>query len=274
MDMKKEVVVITGASSGIGKSTAIYLNEKGYQVYALARRMDKLNDLETLGIKPIYLDVTSEVTIKDAVQTIYKKEGRIDVLFNNAGYGLYGPIEDIDLKDAKDQFEVNFFGLANMIKHVLPIMRKQGYGKIINTSSIGGKVASLLGGWYHASKFALEGFSDSLRIEVKQFGIQVILMQPGLIQTEFMQRTYDYAANIDMNSPYQPMIRHVMKQAERDYLSGKVGSNPIVVAKAVYKAIKAKRPKTRYRMGTLSFVALFGRKILPDKWLDYVLLKR
>ena len=165
--------------------------------------MDKLEDLIPLGIKPLFVDVTNETTIKVAIEEIYASEGRIDVLFNNAGYGLYGPIEDVDLKDARDQFEVNLFGVANMIKHVLPIMRKQGSGKIINTSSIGGKVASLLGGWYHASKFALEGFSDSLRIELKQFGIQVVLIQPGLIKTEFMQRTYDYASKIDAASPYQ-----------------------------------------------------------------------
>ncbi|NWH10154.1 SDR family NAD(P)-dependent oxidoreductase [Acholeplasma laidlawii] len=272
--MKNGVVVITGASSGIGKSTAEYLSKKGFTVYALARRMDKLEDLIPLGIKPLFLDVTNETSIKVAIEEIYEAEGRIDVLFNNAGYGLYGPIEDVDLKDARDQFEVNLFGLANMIKHVLPIMRKQGSGKIINTSSIGGKVASLLGGWYHASKFALEGFSDSLRIELKQFGIQVVLIQPGLIKTEFMQRTYDYASKIDTTSPYQNTIAHVMKSAERDYLTGKVGSNPLVVAKVVYKAIRAKRPKTRYRMGTLSFIALTARKILPDKWLDYILLKR
>ena len=272
--MKSGVVVITGASSGIGRTTAEFLSKKGYIVYALARRMERLEDLKTLGIKPLYLDVTNEASIKDAINEIIQTEGRIDVLFNNAGYGLYGPIEDVDLKDAKDQFDVNLFGLANMIKHVLPIMRKQRSGRIINTSSIGGKVASLLGGWYHASKFALEGLSDSLRIELKQFNIQVVLIQPGLIKTEFMQRTYDYANKIDGASPYQDTIQHVMKSAKRDYLSGNVGSNPVVVAKVVYKAIKVKRPKTRYRMGTLSFIALFGRKVLPDKWLDYILLKR
>lgn len=272
--MKDSVVVITGASSGIGKSTAEFLSKKGYTVYALARSIDKLEDLKAFNVIPLYLDVINEESIKEAINIIYQKEGKIDVLFNNAGYGLFGPIEDIELNDAKAQFDVNLFGLANMIKHVLPIMRKQGSGRIINTSSIGGKVASLLGGWYHASKFALEGFSDSLRIEVKQFGIKVILIQPGLIKTNFARRTYDYASKIDSSSPYQNTIQHVMRQTERNYLSGKVGSDPIVVAKFVYKAIKAKRPKTRYRMGKMSFIALTARKILPDKWLDYILLKR
>lgn len=272
--MKTGVVLITGASSGIGKSSAEFLSHKGYKVYALARRMEKLEPLKSLGITPMYLDVTDESSIQKVVAEIYAIEGKIDVLFNNAGYGLYGPIEDVSIADAKAQFDVNLFGLANMIKHVLPIMRKQGYGKIINTSSIGGKVASLLGGWYHASKFALEGFSDSLRMELKPFNIQVVLIQPGLIKTEFMQRTYDYASNINKDSAYQKTITHVMKQAERDYLSGKVGSDPVVVAKGVYKAIKARKPKTRYAMGTLSFVALFGRKILPDKVLDYIVANR
>lgn len=272
--MKQKVIVITGASLGIGKSTAEFLSQKGYIVYALARSIDKLKDLEVFGIKTLHLDVTNDVSIKAAINLIYQNEGRIDVLFNNAGYGLFGPIEDLTIDDAKRQFDVNLFGLANMIKHVLPIMRKQGNGKIINTSSIGGKVASLLGGWYHASKFALEGFSDSLRLEVKQFGIKVILIQPGLIKTNFAKTTYDSATKINSSSAYRNTIERLMRQTEQNYLSGKVGSNPIIVAKYVYKAIKSKRPKTRYRMGKMSFIALTARKILPDKLLDYILLKR
>lgn len=272
--MTNEVVLITGASSGIGRKTAIYLKEKGYIVYAAARRLDKLNELESLGIKPIKLDVTDEKSIKDCVDTVISNEGRIDVLFNNAGFGLFGPIEDISLSEAKYQFEVNLFGLANMIKTVLPFMRNEKKGRIINTSSIGGKVASLLGGWYHASKFAVEGLSDALRLEVKQFGIKVILIEPGLIKTEFMGVTFDLAEQISNKSAYSKLLDKVKADAKRDYLSGKVGSDPVVVAKSVYKAIKSKNPKTRYVMGKLSFIAMLGKKILPDKWMDYVLLKR
>src|SRR5690606_2418209 len=172
--MEKEVVVITGASSGIGKASAIYLADKGFKVYALARRLDKLKELLPYGVDIIVCDVTDKYSRMAAIDTIYQREGRIDVLYNNAGYGLFGPIEDISESDAKAQFEVNLFGLAEMTKLVLPIMRKQKRGKIINTSSIGGRVVSLLGGWYHASKFAVEGFSDALRLEVKQFGIKVV----------------------------------------------------------------------------------------------------
>ncbi len=272
--MKNEVILITGASSGIGKETAIFLRNKGYIVYAAARRLDKLKALEAYDIIPIQLDITDEVSVSNCVNQVYQKEGRIDVLFNNAGFGLYGPIEDIDMKDAKYQFDVNLFGLAYMIKCVLPIMRKQKKGRIINTSSIGGRIVSLLGGWYHASKYALEGLSDALRLELKQFGIQVVLIEPGLIKTEFMGVTYDLANQISMQSPYYNLLDKVKKDAERDYLSGKVGSNPIVVSKAVYKAIKSKRPKTRYVMGQLSFIAMMGKKLLPDKWLDYILLNR
>ncbi|WP_035357155.1 oxidoreductase [Acholeplasma granularum] len=272
--MKAEVVVITGASSGIGRASAIYLKQKGYIVYALARRLDKLKYLESKGIHTMYLDVTDNELVYKVINDIYEKEGRIDVLFNNAGYGLYGPIEDLSLEDARNQFEVNLFGVANMIKHVLPIMRKQHFGKIISTSSIGGKVASLLGGWYHASKFALEGLSDSLRLEVKQFNIKVVLLEPGLIKTEFMQNTFEHAKNLNENTAYKETIEYVMKQAEKDYIKGSVGSSPIVVAKSLHKAIKSRHPKTRYRMGRLSFIALFSKRILPDKVLDWFLLKR
>ncbi|CDR30798.1 Uncharacterized oxidoreductase SAV2478 [Acholeplasma oculi] len=270
----KKVVIITGASSGIGKSTALYLNEKGYTVYALARRKEKLEELLPFGIKIIPCDVTKLESSKQAIDEIYHKEGRIDVLFNNAGFGLYGPIELVKLSDARYQFEVNLFGLVQMTNLVVPIMRNQGHGRIINTSSIGGKVASLLGGWYHASKFALEGLSDSLRIELKQFGIKVILIEPGLIQTEFMGVTFDLAQQLETDSPYQSLFEKVKRDAKRDYFDKKVGSDPIVVAKKVYKAIQSKHPKTRYSMGRLSKIALISKKILPDKVMDYILLKR
>src|SRR5690606_7501494 len=145
---------------------------------------------------------------------------------------------------------------------------KQKKGKIINTSSIGGKVASLLGGWYHASKFALEGFSDCLRLEVKQFGIKVILMEPGLIQTEFMGITYDYADKLPKESAYNNLLEKVKKDAKRDYLDKKIGSDPNVVAKSVFKAIKSKHPKTRYVMGKLGKLAVISKKLLPDKLMD------
>jgi NADP-dependent 3-hydroxy acid dehydrogenase YdfG len=270
----QEVVLITGASSGIGRSTAIYLASKGLKVYAAARRMDKLNELKPYGIIPVQLDVTIHESCQACVDYVFKQEGRIDVLFNNAGYGLYGAIEDITLEDARHQYDVNVFGLADMTKCVLPIMRAQKSGRIINTSSIGGKVHSLLGGWYHSTKFAVEGLTDCLRIEVKQFGIKVVLIEPGLISTEFPQITYDKAMEIPESSPYHNLMVQVQTMVEKDMKKSSFGSDPIVVAKKVYKAIISKHPKTRYSMGKLSKVALWGRKILPDKVLDYILLHR
>ena len=272
--MDKEVVVITGASSGIGKASAIYLADKGFKVYALARRLDKLKELLPYGVDIIVCDVTDKYSRMAAIDTIYQREGRIDVLYNNAGYGLFGPIEDISESDAKAQFEVNLFGLAEMTKLVLPIMRKQKRGKIINTSSIGGRVVSLLGGWYHASKFAVEGFSDALRLEVKQFGIKVVLIEPGLIQTEFMGITYDNSQKLPQETAYKDLFDKVKSDAKRDYLDKKIGSDPVVVAKAVYKAIKKKNPKTRYVMGKLGKLAVISKRFLPDKLMDYILLHR
>lgn len=272
--MDKKIVVITGASSGIGFDTAKHLKSKGYTVYALARRLDKLRQLESLGINIYQLDVTNYLESTKVINEIIQKESKIDVLFNNAGFGLYGPIEEISMEDAKYQFDVNLFALAHLIKVVTPYMRNQGGGLIINTSSIGGKVASLLGGWYHASKFALEGLSDSLRLELNPFNIKVVLLEPGLIQTEFPEKTIKKADEISLSSPYYEVVKKVRDRAYNDYIKNKVGSDPIVVAKTVLKIIKAKRPKTRYVVGKLGLTAILGRKFLSDKMLDKILMKR
>lgn len=269
----EKVVLITGASSGIGMNAAIYLAQKGMKVYAAARRIERLESLKQYGIIPIQMDITKEEDRLNAVNLILGTEGRIDVLFNNAGFGLFGPLEDISIEDAKYQFDVNLFSLARLTQMVLPYMRNQKSGRIINTSSIGGKITSLLGGWYHASKFALEAYSDCLRLEVKQYGIKVVLIEPGLIKSEFAQKTYQNAKKFE-NSPYSNLLERVKNQAENDYIKRHVGSDPIVVSKVLFKAITHKKPKTRYLCGKLSKTAVFARWILPDKVLDWILLKR
>ena len=183
-DMKK-TILITGASAGIGKATAVYLAQNGYNVYGAARRTDKMQELTVHGIKPIALDVTKEDSIKACVEQIRKEAGSIDILVNNAGFGLEGAIEDITMDDARYQFEVNVFGAMRLAQLLLPKMRENKYGKIINISSVGGKIAFPLGGWYHASKFALEALSDSMRNEVRNFGIDVIVVEPGATQSEW-----------------------------------------------------------------------------------------
>ena len=181
----KKIILLTGASSGIGYQTAESLAKEGHIVYGAARRTEKMETLKQFGVKPIYLDVTDERSVKSAIDTIIGNEERIDVLINNAGYGSYGAIEDVELSEAKMQFEVNLFGLARLVQLVLPHMRKQKSGRIINVSSMGGRLTTYFGAWYHATKYALEAFSDALRMEVADFGIDVSLIEPGGIKTEW-----------------------------------------------------------------------------------------
>ena len=180
-----KIVLITGASSGIGKATAKLLLKKGYIVYGAARRLDKMKDLEQLGAKLLHMDLTDDSIMVSGIEEIITCEGRIDVLINNAGFGSYGAIEDVAIESARYQLEVNVFGAARLMQLVLPYMRKAQFGKIVNISSIGGKLANPFGGWYHASKFALEALSDSLRMEIKHFGIDVILIEPGGVKSEW-----------------------------------------------------------------------------------------
>lgn len=183
--MEKKVILITGASSGMGKETAKTLIKQGHTVYSVARRIDQMQDLKILGGHPIQMDITNESDIQNVVDVIIEKEGKIDILWNNAGYGLYGSVEDVPVDEARQQFEVNVFGLAAITQKVIPYMRKANAGTIINTSSMGGKMYTPLGAWYHATKHAVEGFSDCLRLELKPFNINVVVLEPGIIVTEF-----------------------------------------------------------------------------------------
>ena len=182
MKMNK-VILITGASSGIGKETAKKLISEGHTVYVSARRVDKMDDLVQIGARSIKMDITIDEDIKNAVETVLKEKGRIDVLVNNAGYAIYGAMEDTSIEDARRQFEVNLFGLARITQLVLPSMRNEKSGTIINMSSMGGKIYIPFGSWYHGTKHALEGWSDCMRTELKDFGIKVVIIEPGGIKT-------------------------------------------------------------------------------------------
>lgn len=266
-----KVVLITGGSSGIGKVTAKLLAKNGYKVYAAARRVEKMIDLKSAGISIIEMDVTNDESIVKGVNQILAAEGKVDILINNAGYGHYGPIEDVPMSDARYQLEVNLFGLARLTQLVLPKMREQHYGKIVNISSTGGKVAGPIGGWYHASKFALEGLSDSLRMEVKQFGIDVIVIEPGGVKTEWGEIAVGNAIKTADNSAYKKLIASAQRINETE---GAKSAEPVVIAEVIKKAIEAGKPKIRYVKGHLAKPILFMRKLLNDRALDKVILSQ
>lgn len=266
-----KVILITGASAGMGKETAKLLVQNGYTVYAAARRKERMEDLRELGCKILEMDVTNDSAMINGIDQIIAAEGRIDILINNAGFGSYGAIEDVDLKEARYQLEVNVFGAARLIQLVTPHMRAQHAGKIINISSIGGKFATALGGWYHASKFALEGLSDSLRNELSPFGIDVVVIEPGGVITEWGDIAMDNLVAVSGNTAYQKMAHQFSDLGKKE--SSK-GAQPIVIARLILKAILAKRPKTRYSGGYMAGLLLFLKKILSDRMFDKILMSQ
>ena len=265
--VNRQTVLITGASAGIGKATSKRLLEAGYTVYATARRVEQMRDLEDLGAIALKMDVTKEEELVACVEGINEVEGGVDILVNNAGFGLYGPMEDIPLDDARYQFEVNLFGLARLTQLVLPYMRKQHAGKIVNVSSIGGKMHAPLGSWYIATKHALEGWSDCLRFELKSFGVDVVVIEPGLIRTEFGNVAFEPMVERSAKSPYSDIVNRMTEGMD----SYEGGSPPSVIAGTVLKAVRAKRPKTRYAAGQYAKAALLLRKLVSDRMFDRVI---
>lgn len=263
---EKKVAVVTGASSGIGRETVLSLIKAGYQVHAGARRLDAMRELENAGAYLHHLDLTNSENIDDFVTKVRKHSGRVDVLVNNAGYGAYGAVEDIPLSAAREQMEVNLFALAHLIKSVLPTMRKQRSGRIINVSSIGGKLWSPLGGWYHASKFAVEGLSDALRNELRPFGIDVIVIEPGGVKTEWSSIMLDNMKENSGSGPYRAIVDAWVKAS-----STEVGAaNPADIARLISKAVTSSRPKPRYVAPAHARIFLFLRWILSDRAFDWL----
>lgn len=264
----KKVILITGASAGIGKETAKVFLKEGDIVYAVARRVENMQDIAALGARLIKMDVSDEESIASGVKTIIGNEGRIDVLVNNAGFGSYGTIEDVSLKDARYQLEVNLFGLARLTQLVLPYMRKQHFGKIVNITSIGGKIATPLGGWYHASKFAVEGLSDSLRLEVKPFGIDVIVIEPGGIKTEWTGIAAESMKRVSGNTVYKPLVDKSVPWFDN---AENKGSDPMLIARLIKKAVTVKKPRARYAAGYMAAPMLFVKRWLGDAIFDKML---
>jgi NAD(P)-dependent dehydrogenase (short-subunit alcohol dehydrogenase family) len=270
MDMKS-VVLVTGASSGMGKETARRLLEDGYIVYVCARRLDQMDDLVKLGAIALQMDVTKEDQVAAALGTIERQHGGVDVLINNAGFGSYGALEDTSIEDARYQFEVNLFGPARLIKAVLPRMRRQGHGKIVNLSSMGGRMYTPLGSWYHASKHALEGWSDCLRLELAPFGIDVIIIEPGVIETGFGGAMLGPMMERSGHSAYADMARKMEAATTKSYET-KNSSPASLVAQTISDALKAKQPKTRYPVGKMARPLMFLRKWLGDRIFDRIVL--
>lgn len=268
--MQRSIALVTGASSGIGKDTALELSNSGFIVYAAARRVNLMQDLAEKGIQPIALDVTDEESILQCISKITEEQGRIDILVNAAGYGCFGAIEDVPLDEARRQFEVNLFGLARLIQLVVPEMRKNRYGKIVNISSMAGKVWMPFGGWYHATKFALEGFSDSLRLELKPMGIDVIIIEPGGIKTDWGIIAADNLKNVSANGAYAKTAGIVSDSMAKLYSSAHL-SSPKLIAQVIRKAVTARKPKTRYLVGFMAKPLVFAKAIIGDRAYDRLL---
>jgi short-subunit dehydrogenase len=265
-----KVALVTGASSGIGADAALRLQTAGYTVYAAARRTDRMAPLKNAGVRVLSLDLTDDGSISKAVDAIVSETGRIDVLVNNAGYGSYGAIEDVPMAEARAQIEVNVFGLARLTQLVLPHMRARRTGTIINISSMGGEFTGLLGGWYHASKYAVEALSDALRMETAKHGIRVVVIQPGGIRTEWGAIA---AANLKQAATATGAYADLAEGAAKALAAGsepnaRTASDPSVIGKTIVKAAQAKRPRTRYRVGFGARPMVFMRRLLSDRAFD------
>ena len=265
--MASKVALITGGSSGIGEATAVKLHELGCTTYAAARRVQRMEHLTESGIRPLAMDVTDEESLQSGVKHILAEEGRIDVLVNAAGYGSYGALEDVPLAEARHQFEVNVFGAARLTQLVLPHMREQRSGTIINITSMGGKIYTPLGAWYHATKFALEALSDCLRMEVKPFGINVVVIEPGGIQTEWPGIAAGKLKQASSGGPYAKQANAVADSLTSD-ATARRSSPPTLIADTIAKAVTARRPKTRYAVGYGARPMIFLHGVLPDRAFD------
>jgi NADP-dependent 3-hydroxy acid dehydrogenase YdfG len=265
-------VLVTGCSSGIGAATAAHLAAEGWTVYATARRPETLADLEASGCRTLALDVTDEASMSAAVEQVIAEQGAVGVLVNNAGYSQSGAVESVPMDKLRRQFETNVFGLVRMCQLVLPGMRAQGWGKIVNVSSMGGRLTFPGGGVYHATKYAVEALSDALRFEVRGFGVDVILIEPGIIRTRFGETAVGGIE--DAEGPYGEFNRGVAAATVSAYESGalaRLGGSPEMVAEKIGKALSARRPRARYTVTPSANALIASRALLPDAAWDAML---
>ena len=266
----EKTVLITGTSSGIGRATALRLARRPeLTVYATARTPDAIRDLGEAGCRLLPLDVTDEASMAAAVGAVREASGSVDVLVNNAGYGEYGTVEETDLGRVRAQFETNVFGLARLCQLVLPGMREAGHGRIVNVSSMGGRIVFPVGGYYHASKYAVEAISDALRYEAAPFGIRVSIVEPGVIRTGFgatAAGTLSHSAA--PSGPYAALNTAIDKQMAATYESKLLAAAPDTVAKVIERAVTARRPRTRYIVTPAARMLVHTRRLLGARVFD------
>jgi NAD(P)-dependent dehydrogenase (short-subunit alcohol dehydrogenase family) len=270
-----KAVLVTGCSSGIGRATAQHLASRGWTVYATARRVEALADLEAAGCRTLPLDVTDEASMQAAVSTVEGEHGAVGVLINNAGYSQSGAVESVAMDDVRRQFETNVFGLVRMCQLVLPGMRAQRHGRIVNVSSMGANFTFPGGGFYHATKYAVEAISDALRFEVKGFGIGVVLVQPGIIRTGFADAATDAIHSATpAEGPYATFNAAVAGSTQSVYERGplaRLGGAPEAVARTIERAITARAPKIRYRVTPSARLLVGQRALMTDGMWDRML---
>ena len=265
-----KTVLITGASSGIGKETARqFLTAGGYTVYAAARRVERMDDLRVMGARVLPLDVTDEASCAACIKAIEQESGGVDILVNNAGYGAYGPVEAVPLDDAFRQLDVNLCGAVRMIQLVIPHMRAAGGGRIINISSAGGRVTTYMGGWYHAAKYALEAVSDSLRRELLDDHIEVVLIEPGGVRSAWGRIAADHLERTAQGTVYADRASHTAEMLRTAYgQDNTLLTPPSKVARVILRAAEAKRPRTRYLFGFGARGLVAANALLPDRAFD------
>jgi NAD(P)-dependent dehydrogenase (short-subunit alcohol dehydrogenase family) len=272
MATQSKAVLITGCSTGIGRATAEHLAAKGWTVYATARKPESIQELARRGCKTLALDVCDESSMRRAVETVEGAEGAVGALVNNAGYGQEGVFEEVPMAEVRRQFETNVFGLIRLTQLCLPGMRRQKWGRIVNISSMGGKLTLPGGAYYHATKHAVEAMSDALRFEVRPFGIDVVVVQPGPIKTRFGDTAISGMAALTTNaaSPYAGFNRTLAEQIRNAYEGpmAAFAAPPEAVARVIEKAIAAARPKTRYKVTLAARALMATRRWLPDRAFD------
>ena len=269
-----KAVLITGCSTGIGRVTAEHLARRGWTVYATARKLDAIRDLGAAGCKTLALDVCDEASMRAAVDAVERAEGAVGVLINNAGYGQEGAVEEVPIESVRRQFETNVIGLTRLVQLVLPGMRRQRWGKIVNISSVGGKLTFPGGGFYHATKHAVEALSDALRFEVQGFGIDVVVIEPGTIKTAFGDTAIASVKTLGGDgSAYAEFNRAVAEKIREAYEGpmAALSAGPEAVATTIERALSARKPRTRYPVTAAAHVLLRLRKWLPDRAFDRVL---
>lgn len=269
-------VLITGCSTGIGFDTAITLSDLGYQVFATARKAVDVEKLKSLGLNAYLLDLADESSINNAVNWVLEQtDGTLYGLFNNGAYGQAGALEDLPVKALKEQFETNVFGWHYLTRLIIPVMRKQGFGRIIQNSSVLGLVAMPYRGAYNASKFAIEGYTDTLRLELKGSGIQISLIEPGPIDTQFranaLAKTLEFI-DVD-NSVHKSNYKIQINRLSKEDATNKFTLPASAVTSKVILALSSKKAKTRYYVTTPTYLMAFLKRILPFTWLDKILIK-